>query len=79
MDLAASTALSGKSSGRDETLGRPNVARSLGRFRVKSYLDRLAQVAQASISDLLKEAVEWRFLQVFHDGLKERRLALSAL
>jgi len=77
-DVLLSTQTSGKSTGRDRELGRPNVAWEMGFARSGRYLDRLAAVAQASLDSLLRKNRRLEFLGGFQAALLQRRAALPA-
>ncbi|MDR3405642.1 MAG: polyprenyl synthetase family protein [Chthoniobacter sp.] len=77
-DVLLTVEASGKSSGRDQALGRPNVVRQIGRVRANRYLDRLEGVARACIDGLLKDDDRFEFLCSFQESLAQRRAALPA-
>ena len=75
-DVLLTPGRSGKSSGRDNALGRPNVFRLLGRARTLRYLDRLIHVANVCVEDLWKQNRHFEFLRASLDALVRRRVAL---
>jgi len=52
-DLLELSVVSGKTSGQDEKLGRPNVALHVGQQKAEFYLHRLSRLAQRTIADLM--------------------------
>jgi geranylgeranyl diphosphate synthase type II len=75
-DILASTRFSGKTSGRDQPLGRPNIARQLGIGGAGRYLDRLIGISEESVARLIATSPQLEFLTKFHSLLARRRDAL---
>lgn len=76
-DVALSAEASGKTSGRDRLLGRPNVVHQLGRIRARSYLDRLMAIAGTCVETLVGEDRALAILRDLHAVLLQRRAALA--
>jgi len=76
-DLLERTEMSGKTSGRDAALGRPNIAHQLGVPRTRGYLCRLACLAENCISEISSNHPQSRFLFTFQMGLLQRLESLS--
>jgi geranylgeranyl diphosphate synthase type II len=68
---------SGKTTGRDDALGRPNIFHQLGRARTFRYLDRLIQVARGCIDDLHEQNERLDFMHSLLNALVRRRVAFS--
>jgi len=75
-DIVAATRFSGKTAGRDQPLGRPNIARQLGIDGAGHYLDRLIGISETSVARLTAASPELEFLTKFQSLLARRRDAL---
>jgi geranylgeranyl pyrophosphate synthase len=75
-DILASARLSGKTAGRDESLGRPNIARRLGIAGAGRYLDRLIGISEDSVARLAAIRPGLKFLTRFQRLVARRRDAL---
>lgn len=75
-DVVLPAACSGKTSGRDEALQRPNVVHQIGRAKADAYLNRLEWIAQQSIRLLEMDDARFSFLDPFQQALAARRAAL---
>jgi len=76
-DLLERTDVSGKTSGRDAALGRPNVAHQLGAARARGYLLRLSSLAATCIAAITASHPQSRYLQAFQMTLLQRLESLS--
>ena len=72
MDLASNPGESRKTPGRDETLGRPNLASLMDRNEAGHYLARLERRAKACIEELQGDHPQLHFLTSFQDLLRGR-------
>jgi hypothetical protein len=71
-DLLERTDISGKTSGRDSALGRPNIAHQLGMARTYGYLHRLARLAENCIVEISDRHPKSRFLFTFQTAFLNR-------
>jgi len=69
-DLLEHSAVSGKTSGQDERLGRPNIALLAGWEKAERYLHRLGQLAQRCVVDLTESHSQLEFLVGFQQRLQ---------
>jgi len=76
IDILAPTRFSGKTSGRDQSLGRPSIARELGIDGAGCYLDRLSRISEGSVKRLGADYPGLKFLTDFHFRLARRRNAV---
>ncbi len=78
-DQAEFTGLTGKATGQDERLGRPNIARELGPEATARYLDRLARSARNRVDALTTAAPQFAYLASYHQLLLRRREQLPRI
>lgn len=71
-DLLERAEVSGKTSGRDAMLGRPNVAIQLGIARTRDYLLRLSRLAGTCIAEITASHPPSRYLSAFQMALLQR-------
>ena len=73
-DLGDPGAGAGKTSGRDEALGRPNLARAAGLAGAVDRLRRLNRLGDRTLTMLPGGAASWKFLDLIRpqDPLTER-------
>jgi len=71
-DLLERTQTSGKTSGRDVPLGRPNIAHTLGIAQTRAYLRRLERLAESCIVKITTAHLPSRFLFAFQLALTQR-------
>mgnify|MGYP000225487621 CR=1 FL=1 len=65
-DIPASSGDTGKTSGRDRLLQRPNLALALGVPAARTRLERLARQATATVTRLEQTHSRWAYLAEFH-------------
>ncbi len=75
-DVMERTEISGKTSGRDAALGRPNIALQLGIQRTRGYLCRLARLAKCCVAEISAGNLQMRFLFMFQTDLVQRMESL---
>jgi geranylgeranyl pyrophosphate synthase len=71
-DLLERTETSGKTSGRDQALSRPNIAHQLGVSGTRSYLLRLACLAGNCVAEIIASHPQSRYLPAFQMALLQR-------
>jgi geranylgeranyl pyrophosphate synthase len=71
-DMLESTAVSGKTSGRDSSLGRPNVAHQIGVERSREYLRRLVRMTESCIAEIVAAHPASEFLVKFQSAMVRR-------
>lgn len=71
-DLLEKSATSGKTAGRDQELGRPNIALAIGERDAEAYLHRLNHLAGRCVAGLLKQHPSLLFLNAFQQLLSAR-------
>ena len=77
-DILENSSTSGKTSGRDENLGRPNIALEVGMKKAERHLHRLCRLAQRCVGDLIVEHPRLEFLALFQWELRMRWEALES-
>ena len=70
-DLLERAETSGKTSGRDVPLGRPNIARELGTAQTCVYLRRLGKLSERCIVEIARSHLPSRFLFAFQLALTQ--------
>lgn len=75
-DLLEKSAESGKTPGRDQALGRPNMALAVGEEKAKAYLLRLDRLSSRCIGELIQGHSRFSFLSEYHRMLAVRWEAL---
>lgn len=76
-DLLENCAESGKTAGRDEALGRPNLALLMGAAEAEDYIQGLEWLAKTCILQVVEDHAELAFLNSFHGLLRGRWEALA--
>ena len=75
-DLLERADISGKTSGRDSALGRPNIGHQLGIARTCGYLHRLAHLAEKCIVEISERNPQSGFLFTFQTAFLNRLVSL---
>lgn len=77
-DIESSTVEAGKTTGRDATLGRPNLALEAGMDEVRRMVARLESLAAHELASLISERPAWAHLHSFHKVVTFARQAAAA-
>jgi geranylgeranyl pyrophosphate synthase len=77
-DVLGSSVESGKTTGRDRALTRPNLALALGVPATRRRLARLSELAGRALSPLRAQGGRWGYLVEFQDGFFAEQTAAAA-
>lgn len=77
-DVLGSTVDTGKTTGRDRALQRPNLALALGVPATRARLSRLAALAECALAPLRRSGDRWAHLAEFQDGFFTAQTAAAA-
>lgn len=77
-DVLGSSVETGKTTGRDRALSRPNLALALGVPATRARLARLARLSSHALEPLRTQGSRWRYLVEFQEGFFAAQTAAAA-